>query len=300
MIRAAALRNSAALLGLIATLVGFAAPLVAQPAPDRLLVRRYEDGDRFRYRMTGRNDSTAYEVQLDATVAKNEADKFIEEYAWSSLVTNGVPRPLSPSAQAFRHAYTLEGTTPFAPPDLAKAPGLVGPVTDLMTFYADLFLAMHAGVLREPGDRFYFSSPMTASWADGNVVVLGEDAVDFDITLTEVDARRRVAILLVKHVPPPEPKIRLPADWMREAVADTPNNWVEVRKTARGFQASVGRETFDVQLEIALADGKILSAKMHNPVATITRDCMDEALTQCGEPRSVPILREVEMTLIVE
>src|SRR5687768_6735543 len=66
--------------------------------------------------------------------------------------------------------------SPFPPPDVSKAPGLVGPVTDLLTFYADLFLAIHGGpVLRNVGDRFYFENPVAPSWADGKVVILGED-----------------------------------------------------------------------------------------------------------------------------
>jgi hypothetical protein len=85
---------------------------------------------------------------------------------------------------------------------------------------------------------------------------------------------------------------------MRPPVADTPNNWVQVRKTKTGYAASVGKETFDVELRIDLADGKILSAKMDNPVTKITRDCADIALTQCGEARQDPTLRRIEMSLL--
>ena len=57
-----------------------------------------------------------------------------------------------PQAKAFRLAVTLEGGAPFESPDLSKAPGLIGPVTDVLTFYSDLFLAMHQGALRQAGD----------------------------------------------------------------------------------------------------------------------------------------------------
>lgn len=126
--------------------------------------------------------------------------------------------------------------------------------------------------------------------------MIGEDAIDFDIALTE--ARDGVAVLVIRHVVPSQPKIRIPADWMRAPVADTPNNWVQVRKTQTGYAASVGKETFDVELRIDLADGKILSAQMDNPVKKITRDCTDLALTQCGEPRPDPTLRRIEMSLV--
>jgi hypothetical protein len=169
-----------------------------------------------------------------------------------------------------------------------------------MTFYADLFLAMHHGGLRKAGDHFYFRSPITSSWADGTVVVLGEDHIDFDITLTAVDTASDVAMLLIKHVPPPVPKIRLPADWMRARVAETPNNWVQVRKTATGFAASVGKETFDVTLNLGISNGKILSARMENPVTKVTRACSDAALTQCGDAQATPVLRRIELSLVRE
>ena len=158
-------------------------------------------------------------------------------------------------------------------------------------------MAIHQGVLRQPNDRVHFSSSVTGSFADGTIVVIGESAVDFDITLTDVDARSGIAVLRIKHVPPAEPKIRMVAEWMRAPVADTPNNHVEVRKTTSGYAASVGKETFDVELRISLAEGKILSATMDNPVTKVTRDCSDTALTQCGEARPNPTFRHIEMSL---
>jgi hypothetical protein len=222
------------------------------------------------------------------------------EFATPSYLANGALRALAATSQAFRLAVSLEGGAPFELPDLSKAPGLIGPVTDVMTFYSDLFLAMHQGELRNAGDHFYFPSPITASWADGRVVVLGEDHIDFDITLTAVDTASDVATLLIKHVPPPAPKIRLPVDWMRAPVAETPNNFVEVEKTATGFTASVGKETFDVTLNVDISHGTILSAKMENPVTKVTRACSDAALTQCGDAQATPLLRRIELSLLRE
>jgi len=276
------------------------APLMAQDGrqADRLLSRRYVEGDRVRYLMKAQHDRATYDVRITATTKRGSDGRFVEEFAWSDLSVNGAPRALSATSQAFRLLVTLEGGAPFEMPDLSKAPGLIGPVTDVMTFYADLFLAMHQGALRAAGDRFYFANPATASWADGTTVVLGEDHIDFDIRLTTVDTAANVATLLVEHVPPAAPKIRLPADWMRAPVADTPNNWVQVRKTAAGVVAAVGKETFDVTLNVDIASGKILSAKMENPVTKITRTCADDALTQCGETETTPTLRRIELSLL--
>jgi hypothetical protein len=267
-------------------------------SPQRLLSRKYVDGEQSRYVMKGQNNANAYEVQITGTTVLKAPGRFAEEFAWSRLVTNGTPRTLPASSEAFRVAITLGGEKPFETPDLSKARGLIGPVTDLMTFYADLFLAMHQGSLAKAGDRFVFSSPGAASWADGVRVVLGEDHIDFDLTLVSVDAAAGIAEILVKHVPPAQPKIRLPADWMRAPVADVANNWVQVEKTATGYDASVGKETFDVTLKVSLADGRLISARMVNPVTAITRSCSDEALTRCGDAKPDPTMRRIEMTLV--
>jgi len=291
-------RHWTALLAAAATVVRLAAGDAQQG--ERLLSRRYVDGERVRYLMKAENDGSTYEVRITATTRKTSDGRFVEEFAWSDMVANGAPRALAEASQAFRLVVTLEGGAPFEMPDLSKAPGLIGPVTDLLTFYSDLFLAMHQGALRRAGDRLYFPSPTTASWADGAVVVLGEDHVDFDITLTAVDTASHVATLVIKHVPPPAPKVRLPADWMRAPVAETSNNFVQVRKTPTGFAASVAKETFDVTLNVDISDGKILSARMTNPVTMVTRTCSDAALTQCGDARATPTLRRIELSQLRE
>jgi hypothetical protein len=163
--------------------------------------------------MKGDNAGVAYEVRLTSTVKKHSDGHFFEEYAWSELTARGQPRPLPETSRNFRMAVTLEpGRAPFAPPDISKAPNLSGPVLDLVTFYADLYLAMHAGALRNPGDRFKVPSPGPASWADGRRILTGQDAVDFEVALTAIDEPGTTATLLVKHVPPEKESLRFPAE----------------------------------------------------------------------------------------
>jgi len=54
------------------------------------------------------------------------------------------------------------------------------------------------------------------------------------------------------------------------------------------YLAAVGKETFDVEIRLSLADGMILSGTLDNPVETIKRECEDAALTKCGDPRPHP------------
>jgi hypothetical protein len=165
-----------------------------------------------------------------------------------------------------------------------------------MTFYADVWLAIQQPSLREVGDRVHVNHATANSWADGKRVVLGEDSIDFEIVLGEASTARGTRRLFVRHVPPREPQITLPAEWMRTAVADTPNNWVQVvRLLEDRYVAAVGKETFDAQIELSLENGRIVSATLDNPVEVSERECSDEALTQCGDAVRYQILRQIQV-----
>jgi hypothetical protein len=262
-----------------------------------LLSRRYQPGEQLNYLMKASNNGRRYEVRLTAVVKELASGQFVEEYTWSDLVVDGVRQPLTAASRDFRQIMTLTGDQPFKFPDLSKVqPALIGPITDLLTFYADLFLAMHAGRLHKPGDRFLFPSPGVSSWADGTRVIAGEDAIDFDIRLTDVNSPHDTAMLLVKHVPPATPKVKIHAEWMREPIADVPNNWMQVRRTANGYIGAAGKETFDVELHIRLSNGEILSATMDNRVEAVERECRDVALSNCSEPRQHRITRRIELS----
>lgn len=273
----------------VALVIGFTALQAAQQSSEPLLKRRYREGDAWMYRIEGRNAAT-YSQDVAGVVRRRTDGGIADELTWLS-------------APELRLMITLDGANgPFAPAEvaagIAKAPTLVGPFTDLLTFYADLYLAMNQGNLRNVGDQFLYRNSQIGSWADGTNVLLGEDHVDFHFELTAVDTTAGTATVVVKHVPPAAPTIRLPAEWMRVPVADTPNNFVQVRRTTDGYRASVGKETFDVTLHVRVADGMLVGATMHNPVVTVDRDCVDAALTNCAEGRPGRIVREVEVTLI--
>jgi hypothetical protein len=121
------------------------------------------------------------------------------------------------------------------------------------------------------------------------------------MTLAAVDPPGKVATVVVRHAVPAQPQIKLPADWMRAPVSGTPNNWVQVSKNfasksdADKYIASVGKETFQVELKVNLKDGKIISATLNNPVEVLERDCSDLSLAHCGDPIRYQILRQIEI-----
>lgn len=274
------------------------------PAAPSILSRHYQEGEKLTYHMKATNkdriNNLAYEIDGVATVKKNAAGNFVEEYAWTNFTQNGKPFPMTPAMKDFRQILSLDLAAPSGVPELSQVIPMVGPITDMLNFYADLWLSTKLNKFAKPGDHFYFDAMANKpnSWADGTYTILGEDVIAFDITLTDIDAANKIATLEVRHVPPANPQIKLPAEWMRTPVADTPNNWVELQKTSDGsYSGQVGKETFDVIMKISLVDGKILSATLDNPVEVIERDCTNATLTTCGESMRYQIRRQVEITL---
>jgi hypothetical protein len=117
------------------------------------------------------------------------------------------------------------------------------------------------------------------------------------VTQKSVNAADRIATLVVRHVVPAQPRIKIPAEWMRTPVADTPNNWAEVQKLPDGtYRAQIGKELFDATIRISLADGRVLGATLVNPVEVSERICSDEALAKCAEPIRSQIMRRIEIS----
>jgi hypothetical protein len=266
------------------------------PAP---LVRHYHEGERIAYHMTATNQdhvqTLRYSADTSATVTRNAAGAWVEDFDWSNFIANDKPVP----AAAGRQELSLDPTYTWSMPDMSKTtPALIGPVLDLMTFYVDLWLVMREGKLARVGDDLFFPRSNANSWADGSYVTLGEDAIDFDITLIALDRANDRATVLVRHVPPAESHIRLPAKWMEQPVADTPNNWVQVERDAANpgkWLAAVGKETFDVRLEVAPSDGRIISARMDNIIDVLERPCTSAAVDNPGEPVRYQIHRQIEI-----
>lgn len=281
-----------------------AAPLVllgqTPPAQPNPLGRHYRAGEVLVYEMKAVNEGRHYRIRAEGVVGADASGALAEQFTYRQMEMEGKPFALKPGMDSFRQMLTLAPEHPPVMPDLTKVdPWTIGPITDMMTFYVDLWLANKLQQLHKSGDHFYFHSPMPASsWADGSRVLLGESAEDFDFTMKEVDEANHTAILEVKHVPPAQSAIHLKAEWMKKPVASLPNNWVTVSRSANGYDAGVGQETFDVLIKISTIDGKILHATMNNPVHTMMCSCEDEALTKCGTPQPHDILREVEITLL--
>jgi hypothetical protein len=277
--------------------------MVAQTAKAPLTFE-YHEGEAIAYKMHGINAShdgtVEYDAQAQGVVKKMATGELKEDFAWTRLDVNGKPFALSAASQEFRQDLSVAPSSQPSLPNLGKVqPMLIGPITDLLTFYVDVQLALRHTELTGPGTHTYIKYGAPASWADGSYVVLGQSSIDFDVTLQSIDPSSKVATLLVRHVPPAEQKITIPAAWMKQRVGDSENNWVGVQKEPNGkWTGSVGHETFEVLIKLALPAGRILSATMDNPVDVMERKCDDKELTVCGEPVRYQIRRQITLEAV--
>lgn len=271
-----------------------------QVTTQNLLTRWYELGERVSYRITAttrdRTGTSSYAATARSIVKRDQMERLFEEFEWPDLVWNGMPVQMSPIDAQARPILSLSADRRPATPDLSKvAPRLIAPTVDLLSFYADAWVAMQQPTLRFAGNRaIVFNRGETTSWADGTRVILGEGSSELEITLDDVNLNEGTATLTLLHAPPARPPIRIPAEWMRTRVTDLPNNWIQVvRVGPRQLVASVGKETREVTMRMSLTNGKIYSARMENQVDVFERECTDEALTMCGEAVRYQINRQI-------
>lgn len=283
-----------------ALLICAAARVLVAQSSSGVLARRYVEGEKLTYHMTGINENWRYEIKADGIVKKAPDGTYFEEYGWSDMISDGKKFPLPPSSANFRQEVSLDPNHKPSFPNLGQVhPALIGPLTDFLNFYVDVWMAVKTGKLTKKGDHVYVKNGVPSPWADGVHVLRGESSIDFDFTLQDINQADGTITLLARHVPPEKQQISMPAEWMNQPVADTPNNWMELEKTNDGkFIGAVGKEIFNVEIKLSLADGKILSVVMDNPVQTIERECADQALTNCGDPKPHLIKRQIEMSLV--
>lgn len=218
-----------------------------------------------------------------------------ESVEWFSLTVNGDVIPLPKQRWQL---LSLSAKFELAIPDLGGVGKLVGPMTDALTFYVDASRFSHAG-LEAPGDTRFHAHGQVNSWAAfSDVLLVGEDCVDFRQTLDIVNPE--VVQLSIEHLPPKKPcGLELASAWMsKHIIAGTPNNWVQVFKLDHGFLAQVGHESFTVRVRYDPRDGHIISATMYNPVESLERFCLDADLQDCVAAKRYNETRKVSYKLL--
>ncbi|MDD2773025.1 MAG: hypothetical protein PHP45_04940 [Elusimicrobiales bacterium] len=271
------------------------------PSPSPLH-RNYTEGEKLHYSIEGAHYQDGkknhdYNAQAEGIVVKDSSGVFHEEVLWTKAQAEYDDNEIILSSAEVNIAQQLSLDPGFRPalPDLSKVhQALIGPITDLLTFYTDDYLAIRKQ-LRNAGDHVFIPRQNANSWAGGVKIVIGYDCVDFDITLSSMT--NDTATLHVRHQPPAKGcSTQPPAEWMSKPVTDIANNWFEVQKIADSkYDAAAGNEVFDAELKIAIPAGAIKSATMHNPVDMEHRICKDLSLSDCDAPRRSKITREIKL-----
>jgi len=281
------------------------APAHGQESPKpNPLTRKYQEDERVAYdiRAThrGRLAESEYRASVRGLVRRDPAGAFSEELAWTDLQVDGQAVPLPEEAGRFRQRVSLDPRAVLRAPRLGEVhPALAGPVYDLVNFYGDLKLAARTPGLSKPGDKVRIPHNRANSWADGRNVLVGEDALDFEVTLEALDTEKGTVTATVRHVAPENPAINLVADWMKEPVGAGANNWTQLGRLPSGkYMAAVGAETIEVRLVVDAATGRLLSGTLTNPVEIVERECEDVDAKRCGEPARHRMLRRIELKTV--
>jgi len=73
------------------------------------------------------------------------------------MISDGAAHSLPEASRKFCQKLSLEPDVSLSVPDLSHVdPKIIGPITDLLTIYIDLWLANKMGIFSKAGDHFYF------------------------------------------------------------------------------------------------------------------------------------------------
>ena len=67
------------------------------------------------------------------------------------------------------------------------------------------------------------------------------------------------------------------------------------KSAADKYVASVGKETFEVQIKLDLKTGRMISGSLDNPLEVLERDCTDETAHHLRRPFRYKIQRHIEI-----
>ena len=255
------------------------------------LFRHYREGETFAYVISGRHWTDGvlnweYRAELVSKVIKDSHGIFYEEINWGGIRKNGIFSPSSPASLKFRQELSLDPRFASVPHQLAQLPqAMVGPVTDLLSFYVDAQLAIRQTSIKRPGDHIHINYGKPSAWPTG------QDCIDFEINYLDSET------LEVKHVPPHLDCLQFPGSWMNESFFDLPNNWYQIERNDEKFTAQVGKETFTSKITFDSTSSRILRASMENPVEFWSRSCDDAKLISCNSPKKHRIFRQIELSL---
>jgi len=129
---------------------------IVVPVTQPTLARHYEQGESLVYRMQGINEGQSTTRRYDAVakglVTKDASGNFVEQFHWSDVHSDGEAFTLSPESQQLQQTVSLDPGYRLAMPSLRTVqPVLIGPIADLLTFYAGCHRLRHLATVGRRG-----------------------------------------------------------------------------------------------------------------------------------------------------
>jgi len=264
----------------------------AEPSP---LLRRYEAGEHFRYRITQTETRNGQTSRLEAITEHDVVPLgagFAEQVRWVSIHSGGIDRSAE-SAAIPSYTLSLEEGQSLESPRPAGAVDLVGLTTDLQTFYVAVSPALGIANLIMPGDSFTRPELIIGDFADGAAILSGRDCTMATLTLRSLDPESGSAVVETRFLPPTSSCLSAAAAGGEGA----PDNFQMVRKVGDQFLDLHGRESFVIVTTLEGRRGRIARAEMVNTLELSGRSCADAALTRCAAIPDVKRERRVSLAL---
>lgn len=268
-----------------------------------VFVRGYEPGEQFAYRIEDRRRQQFGEaVTSTIAVAKSahqvvfEGGVPLENVRWTEVVDLVTGQQRTDLGGVPLSRVSLHPSGPIEPGKPANDPLMLGMVTDLVTFYVAANPKVGIENLHLPGDKVVAPAPVIVDFSDGIAFLIGRDKLRAEIEMTALSAA------LVEYTTYLQPLAFEPGELHREfmqqaACPNSPNNIQYVRRQDSNYLAVWGCESITIQTKIDRQSGIIVEALMVSYLLQNTRQCQDEALTQCTDGPQIEENRTVELQL---
>jgi hypothetical protein len=241
--------------------------------------RRYLAGEKYAYELKAltEGESTALAAVAEVEV-RMDADVPYERIRWVSLKDGDTDeseaaRRVPPTEFSLARRGSLQFTKP------TDNPKMLGPVTDLYTFY--FAVSPLAGIenVSQDGEEYVRPEPITGDWSDGKDYLVGQSHVEVRMRLVKAGPDR----VTYQTAFVPTHGLRTETAWMSAPVcAGQPNNFQMIRRQGDGYVAVWGCEEFKVETEVGARTGRILSAHMDDRLTWKLMYCTDRELTKCS------------------
>jgi hypothetical protein len=230
--------------------------------------RQYKSGDTYRYRLTTTANRGNYEsktVAVSEHRVVNDAGIMAEEIKWLSLLSMDGKQKIHLDSNArevkpYRISLLPEGKVLL--PKLT-IPSMVGPITDLNTFFVAIAPASGAHKLSDKDTVIKNGTVREGNFADSINILYGRDCIEVSQHFISTD--KKYTIIRTDFTAPDSFCLTPLIDTIAIKTFDKPNNFQMIQQEPGGRKNLYwGVETFSITSKIDNRTGAIADATMEN------------------------------------